>query len=288
MVSIIIINYNGYKDTCELVDSLHNYEIYPYEIIVVDNASKGQDGNNLQEKYPDITVVCSMKNLGFAGGNNLGNRYAKGDYILYMNNDMLIDAPFLEALVDKFESSDKIGLVSPKIKYAYAKDTIQYAGYTEMIPVSVRNNLIGVNEKDNGMYDLSCKTAFAHGACMLTSRKLIEKIGQMTEVYFLFYEELDWSLQFRRAGYEIWYEPSSCVYHKESMTIKRGTAIRQYYLTRNRNIFIRRNYLRWEKWLACCYQIFISLPKKLSYFFNKRKIGHVQSCFERDLLWLSR
>lgn len=263
MVSIITINYNGYKDTSELIESLFKYETYPFEIIVVDNASEGKDKDYLKENYPNITVVCSQENLGFAGGNNLGYRYTRGEYVLYMNNDMLIDAPFLGALVKRLESSDKVGLVSPKIKYTYAKDTIQYAGYTEMIPLLVRNDLIGVNQKDCEIYNLPSKTAFAHGACMLTSKKLIEKVGLMTDIYFLFYEELDWSLQFRRAGFEIWYEPSSCVYHKESMSIKRGTPLRQYYLTRSRLLFVRRNYAGMNLILACLYQVLVSLPKNI-------------------------
>ncbi len=263
MVSIITVNYNGYKDTSELIESLYKYETFPFEIIVVDNASKGKDGELLKEKYSDINVVCSRENLGFAGGNNLGYQYAKGEYICYMNNDMLIDAPFLESLINRLKSSDIIGLVSPKIKYTYARDTIQYAGYTEMTPILTRNNLIGMNQKDGEEYDVAHKTAFTHGACMLTSKKLIEKVGLMTDIYFLFYEELDWSLQFRRAGFEIWYEPSSCVYHKESMSIKRGTPLRQYYLTRSRLLFVRRNYSGVNMVLACLYQVLVSLPKNI-------------------------
>ena len=90
MVSIITINYNGYKETCELIESFHKVETYPYELIVVDNASKEDEGKLLKEKYPDIIIVCSDKNLGFAGGNNLGYQYATGEYILYINNDITI------------------------------------------------------------------------------------------------------------------------------------------------------------------------------------------------------
>lgn len=261
MVSIITINYNGFKDTCELIESLRKYETYPFEIIVVDNASDDRDGEKLKKLYNGLTVVCSDTNLGFAGGNNLGYQYAKGDYILYMNNDMVIKSPFLQTLVQRLESSNTIGLVSPKIKYTYAPDTIQYAGYTPMVPLFIRNNLIGVNQIDKGQFDVACKTAFVHGACMLTSKKIIEKTGLMTEVYFLFYEELDWSIQLQNKGYEVWFEPACCVYHKESRTIKRGTPLRQYYLTRSRLIFARRNYRGYNKYLSCLYQALISFPK---------------------------
>ncbi|MFV0581271.1 glycosyltransferase family 2 protein [Parabacteroides gordonii] len=263
MVSIITINYNGFKETCELIDSLRLYEDYPYEIIVVDNNSPNGDGRRLKETFPELTIICSDKNLGFSGGNNLGYKYARGEYILYMNNDMTISGPFLKTLVKRFQSEERIGLVSPKIKYEHHPDTIQYAGYTPMHPVRISNNLIGVNQKDKGQYDQPSPTAYAHGACMLTSREVIEKAGMMTEIYFLFYEEIDWSIQLKRAGYEIWYEPGACVLHKESMTAKRGTPLRLYFLTRSRLLFTRRNLASFTKITALLYQLLIVIPKNI-------------------------
>lgn len=262
-MSIITINYNGFKETCELVNSLRLYEDYPYEIIVVDNNSPNGDGQRLKERFPKLTIICCAKNLGFSGGNNLGYRYAKGKYILYMNNDMTITGPFLKTLVKRFESQERTGLVSPKIKYEHHPDTIQYAGYTPMHPIRISNNLIGVNQKDRGQYDHPSPTAYAHGACMLTSRKVIEKAGMMTEIYFLFYEEIDWSIQLKRAGYEIWYEPGACVLHKESMTAKRGTPLRLYYLTRSRLLFTRRKSTSFIKIAALVYQLLVVIPKNI-------------------------
>lgn len=266
MVSIITVNFNGYKDTCDLVRSIRQYEDYPYEIIVVDNASPNGDGPKLKASLSNVTVVCSNKNLGFSGGNNLGYRYAKGKYIVYINNDIVINQPFLKALVERLRSSDKIGAVSPKIKYEYKKDTIQYAGFTAASPIRVSYHLIGLHQKDNGQYDRARSTDAIHGACVITSRDIIESVGAMTESYFLFYEELDWSYQLQRAGYETWYEPAACVFHKESMTIKRGSPFRLYYLTRSRILFARRNYTFINKLMALSYQTFIVIPKNLLVF----------------------
>ena len=227
MVSIITINYNGFKETCELIDSLRLYEDYPYEIIVVDNNSPNGDGRRLKETFPELTIICSDKNLGFSGGNNLGYKYARGEYILYMNNDMTISGPFLKTLVKRFQLGERIGLVSPKIKYEHHPDTIQYAGYTPMHPVRISNNLIGVNQKDKGQYDQPSPTAYAHG------------------------------------GYEIWYEPGAYVLHKESMTAKRGTPLRLYFLTRSRLLFTRRNLASFTKITALLYQLLIVIPKNI-------------------------
>ncbi len=263
MVSIITVNYNGYKDTCELIDSLRRYETYPYEIIVVDNASTENEAVRLKAGYPEIIAVRSDRNLGFAGGNNEGYRYATGEYILYMNNDTEIKAPFLEALVDRFVSAGNAGAVSPKIKFAYAPQTIQYAGFTPMSSVSLRNRRIGDHEKDTGQYNTACETAFVHGACMLTSRSVLEKAGLMTAVYFLFYEELDWSNQLRRAGYTIWYEPAATIYHKESKSVKKKSPVKYYYLTRARILYARRNRTGLKKLLSCFYLSSVVFPKNL-------------------------
>lgn len=263
MVSIITINYNGYADTCAFIDSLLEHEDYPFEIIVVDNASRNEEGVRLKQAYPSHKIVCSPNNLGFAGGNNLGYQSATGDYILYMNNDMLIDGPFLKPLIDRLHTDRRIGAVSPKIKYSYARDVIQYAGFTPMAPVVLRNAMIGVGEKDTGQYDEARPTAFVHGACMLTSRRILEDAGTMTDVYFLFYEELDWCMQLQRAGYSLWYEPASTVYHKESMSIPKGTPLRQYYMTRSRLLFARRNYVGKDRFLSCLYQSTVVWGKNL-------------------------
>lgn len=263
MVSIITVNYNGYNDTCELIDSLRRYETYPYEIIVVDNASAENEALKLKAGYPEIIAVRSEENLGFAGGNNKGYRYATGEYILYMNNDTEIKAPFLEALVNRFVTAGNAGAVSPKIKFAYAPDTIQYAGFTPMSSVSLRNRRIGNHEKDTGRYNVAGETAFVHGACMLTSRSVLEKAGAMTTVYFLFYEELDWSNQLRRAGYTIWYEPAASVYHKESKSVKKKSPVKYYYLTRARILYARRNGTGLKKLLSCLYLSSVVFLKNL-------------------------
>ncbi|MDD2952863.1 MAG: glycosyltransferase family 2 protein [Parabacteroides sp.] len=264
MVSIITVNYNGGKDTLELAESFRQFEDYPYEFIVVDNASPNGDGERLEKALGDSArVIRSDKNLGFAGANNLGYRAAKGDYILYINNDIIITAPVLKALVERLRQDTRIGAVSPKIKYAYRQDTIQYAGYESAHPIRASYQLVGVYQTDRAAFDQSKRTDAIHGACVMTSRKVIEKAGAMTEVYFLFYEELDWSLQLHRHGYETWYEPAATVFHKESMTIKRGSPQRLYYLTRSRMLFVRRNREGLSFFLSIMYQLTIAIPKNI-------------------------
>ncbi|WP_455497578.1 glycosyltransferase family 2 protein [Coprobacter sp.] len=241
MVSIVTVNYNGYAVTCEMIESIFRYVTTSFEIIVVDNASEKDEARMLQIRYPEVKVYRSNINLGFAGGNNLGIREAQGDYILLLNNDTTVDCDFLKPMIDRFKIEPQAGIVCPKIRFEMYPDVLQFAGYTPLSRVTLRNYLIGFMERDEGQYDIAHTTPFAHGAAMMLKREVIEKAGLMAELYFLYYEELDWSVQITKADYEIWYEPQSVVYHKESASTGQNSPLRCYYLSRNRLLYAKRN-----------------------------------------------
>ena len=181
---------------------------------------------------PRVKVVRNINN-GFAGGNNAGLKAAGGDYLFFINNDTLIKEPILATLVRRIECNpQRTGGVSPMLKFAARPDILQYAGFTPLSPITLRNAAIGFMQQDSPRFRVSCETASLHGAAMLVSRQALQDAGPMTEVYFLFYEELDWSAQIRKAGYRLWYEPAAVVYHKEGMTARRGSPMREFYLSR--------------------------------------------------------
>ena len=252
-VSIITINYNGLEDTCALIETIPFNE--NMEVIVVDNASKNQEAETIVQRYPQIRVIKSGQNRGFAGGNNLGILAAQGKYVFLINNDTFFKDFKVQTLIDRIESSPKIGIVCPKIRFAWNDNPIQYAGYMPLSKVTVRNSAIGFGEDDHGQYDTAHPTPYAHGAAMLIRRDAIEKVGLMPECYFLYYEELDWSMMFSRAGYQIWYEPKCTIYHKESRSTGQNSPLRTYYLTRNRLLLVQRNPLEFSKTLAYLYLI---------------------------------
>ena len=252
-LSIITINYNGLKDTCELIESIpFSNEM---EVIVVDNASTQDEPSVISERYPQIKVIRSPRNLGFAGGNNLGIKEAKGKYVLLINNDTYFKDFKIEPLIKRLESSEKIGIVCPKLRFAWGNNPIQFAGYTPLSPITVRNQAIGFCDEDHDQYNTARPTPYAHGAAMLIKREAINKVGLMPECFFLYYEELDWSMIFTRAGYEIWYDPACTVYHKESQTTGQNSPLRTYYITRNRLLLVKRNYKGINKYLSYIYLI---------------------------------
>ena len=276
-LSIITINYNGLKDTCELIDSIpFNNDL---EVIVVDNASKEDEANIISERYPQAKVIRSDKNLGFAGGNNLGIKEAKGKYILLINNDTYFKNYNIAPLINRLESSDKIGIVCPKLRFAWGSNPLQFTGYTPLSPITVRNQAIGFGEEDHGQYDKANLTPYAHGAAMLIKREALEKVGLMPECYFLYYEELDWSMMFSRAGYEIWYEPACTVYHKESQTTGQNSPLRTYYITRNRLLLVKRNYKGISKYLSYMYLIGLVATRDIIKYTLQGRLDLAKSVF---------
>ena len=268
-ISVITINYNGLEDTCALIETIPFNE--SMEVIVVDNASKNQEADTISKRYSQVKVIRSDRNLGFAGGNNLGIQAAQGRYLFLINNDTIFKDFNIQALIDKMESSPGIGIVCPKIRFAWDNNPIQFAGYTRLARISVRNHAIGFNEEDQGQYDTAHPTPYAHGAAMLIRRDAINKVGLMPECYFLYYEELDWSMMFARAGYQIWYEPGCTIYHKESQATGQNSPLRTYFLTRNRLLIVRRNPQEFNKPLAYIYLIgIVALRDILKYSLSAR------------------
>ena len=272
LLSIITINYNGQKDTCELIESLP-LEDKSIEVIVVDNASAQDEATIIKEQYPQVKVIRSKKNLGFAGGNNLGIKAAKGKYLFFLNNDTLLkpQTSDIRSLISRLETSPKIGMVCPKIRFTWGNQLIQFAGYTPLTPITMRNKAIGCGEVDHGQFDTPHLTPYAHGAAMMIKREVIEKAGLLPECYFLYYEELDWSMMIRRVGYDIWYEPACTVFHKESQTTGQNSPLRTYYITRNRLLFAQRNQQAMAKYITYLYLIsIVAIRDILKYAFQQR------------------
>ena len=252
-VSIITINYNGLKDTCELIETIPSND--SLEVIVVDNASQNQEADIISQKFPHVKVIRSDK-----------IRAAQGRYLFLVNNDTVFKDFNLQALIHRAKSSAEIGVVCPKIRFAWEPQPIQFTGYTELSKITIRNRAIGFGEKDYGQYDTAHPTPYAHGAAMFIKREAIEKVGLMPECYFLYYEELDWSMMFTREGYQIWYEPQCTIYHKESQATGQNSPLRTYYITRNRLLLVRRNWNGVSKYLSYCYLTGLVAPRDILKF----------------------
>ena len=283
LVSIISINYNGLVLTRGLLESLRNISYPEVEILVVDNGSQ-EAPDTLLEEFPEIKLVKSEQNLGFAGGNNLGMQHAQGDFFLLINNDVEVDPNFLEPLVSVMLTHPEVGIISPKIVYHYAQDTIQYAGGRAINLMTGRGSFVGSKAKDDGTYDTSGYTELAHGAAMMIRREVVQKVGMMADFYFLYYEELDYCEAVKQAGFQLWYEAGSRILHKESMTVGKLSPLKSYYMNRNRVAFMRRHAKGWKKSFSIFWFMLISLPSQTLRYLLKGQRELILPMF-RGAIW---
>lgn len=256
-ISIVILTYNGLEDTSEVMEDIAKLSTkgLEAETILVDNGSTDGTVEKFEDfKLPnmDYKFIETGANLGFAGGNNYGIKDAvkrKRDYILLLNNDVYLDEDLLPKLVKEAEKDKKIGLLAPKMYFAkgyeYHKEryknsevgkVIWYAG-GELDWDNVYTSHRGVDEVDKGQYDKVEETDVVNGACALIKRELVEDIGEMADEYFLYWEDADYSVRAKRAGWKVVYTPATHLWHKVSKASGIGSELNDYFLTRNRMIF---------------------------------------------------
>jgi GT2 family glycosyltransferase len=282
-VSIITVNFNQPQVTDELLQTIPGTYIN-LEIIVVDNGSRTDNPTDWQKKYPAVKFIRSETNLGFAGGNNLGIKAATGDYLFFVNNDTEFTAGLIETLVAVMNANLQVGMVSPKLKYYSNKNLIQYAGYTPINYYTGRNSCIGLRETDTGQYDnITGPTAYCHGAAMMVRKEAIEKAGLMAENFFLYYEEVDWCEHIKRAGFECWVCTDTVIYHKESVSVGKKSKLKEYFMNRNRMLFIRRNAPFFKKFLFCVYFTLMVVPRNLLEYVKDKNYNFIPMLFKA--LW---
>ncbi|WBO86677.1 glycosyltransferase family 2 protein [Hymenobacter yonginensis] len=285
LVSIVSISYNNARVTCEMLASLRRLTYPRVEVIVVDNASPTEDPAPIAEQYPEVRLLRSAQNLGFAGGNNLGLRAARGAYVLFLNNDTEVEPGLLEPLLAAFRAHPRAGIVSPKIVFHHSPGRlIQYAGCAGISPWTGRGRTIGSQEPDRGQHNGSYRTGLAHGACMLLPMAVIRQVGLMPEQYFLYYEEHDWCQMVQRAGYECHYVGSTTVYHKESVSVGRASALKTHYQYRNRLLYMRRNLRGLQFWVGALYFLLLAVPRHALRFGLSRQTDHLRALW-RGLRW---
>lgn len=284
LVSIIAVNFNQAAVTAAFLDSVRRLRYPNTEVILVDNGSADPPRALIRERYPEVRYLETERNLGFAGGNNVGIRAARGDYYLLVNNDTELTPELVDTLLARFTEDPAIGMLCPLIRYHAPAGIIQFAGYTPLHPVTARNRTVGQFEPDRGQFGRPAETPFAHGAAMFTSRAVVERAGLMDEGYFLYYEELDWSAAIRRAGYRIEVEPRARITHKESVSVGKDSPLKTYYMTRNRIRYMRRNAPAWSLVAFLAYWLAVVTPLHSLRFLARGQRAHLEA-FWRGMAW---
>lgn len=248
-VFIILVNWNGWSDTKECLQSLEKLDYPNFSAVLVDNGSDEPIADKIGEYEFNITLIECTENKGFAGGNNEGIKYALdhgADFMWLLNNDTVVEEGALSALVSRARENPKIGICGSKLLYYHYPDTIQaLAGgiYNRWLGVT-RN--IGQNKKAQhklSREEIERRLQYVAGASMLVSRSFIEEVGLLSEEYFLYYEEMDWAMR-GEEKFDLGFAPESIVYHKEGASTggnqlqqKERSVRADYYQLKNRLMF---------------------------------------------------
>ena len=234
-VSIIIVNWNAKKYLEKCITSIQNQTYQNFEIILVDNSSTDGSVEFVENKFPNITIIKNEKNLGFAEGNNIGIKKARGEIIGLFNPDAIADENWLSNLVESLNSSEKIAAVTGKMYYLgdkYGKNAV-FCTWSKMNSFSA----MPVNFHDD---EPQSKVDYLSGSAMLVKKSVIDKIGVIDPGYFLYFEETDWCARMIRAGYDLIYTPKAIVWHKVASSIQDSKKI--YYMERSRIRFALKNF----------------------------------------------
>lgn len=261
LVHIILVNYNGTEDTIVCINSIKLSSYMNIVIDVVDNDSEQDSLKKLKTQFADdeyVNLIFNSSNVGFAAANNIGIKYAKDDnaeVIVLLNNDTVIESETIANLV-AVVSGEKRSVFTGKILYHSKPDTIWYAGGLYDFYKGTTHH-IGCNRLDSKKYDIERNVGFASGCYLAFRTSDIDIIGLLPEEYFLYSEDVDYSLHIINAGYSILYIPQSRVYHKVSASVQKQSGLANYYMQRNRLKVIKKYHHGLKKISAYCYTMLV-------------------------------
>jgi GT2 family glycosyltransferase len=245
-ISIIVVNWNNASDTIACIDSIRDIQYSPFDIIVVDNGSHDGSADRIQAAANDITLIRNDRNLGFAGGNNVGIEYALAqgtDAVLLLNNDTIVDPEILNAFDEASEAMPDVGFLAAKIYY-HDDPTRLWMGLPRWDPNTCRFEHDGLNEIDDGKrFTTISEVAYACGCALFAPATTLRRIGLMEPSFFCYFEEVDWCLRAANQGLRSYYVPNAKIWHKVSATSGGKQApIIKYYRTRNQLLLARRQF----------------------------------------------
>ena len=228
-VNIFVLNWNGKDLTLDCLNSLKKITYPNTHVIVIDNGSTDGSVDAISNQFYDYEIIELEENLGFSQGNNAGFKLVKrkADYTIFLNNDTIVDANFVEPLINEMEVNSSIKQSAPKIYYADQRDLIWFAGGK----ISLWNGYIrhiGIRKKDSILFSKLSEIDYATGCCVCMRTEDFESIGMFDESFFMYGEDVDLSVRFRKQGGQIFFVPESIIWHKVSSSIGTQFSIKKW------------------------------------------------------------
>jgi hypothetical protein len=240
-VCIIILNWNGLKDTLECLESVYELDYRNFEVIVVDNGSQDESVSAIKRNFPDVILIENKENLGFAGGNNVGIKFAienGADFVFLLNNDTVVAPDTLARMVEAYDNLENAGFLGCKIYFYDRPNVIQHFGGEIMFEPVLYGRHIGDGDEDRGQFEYVQKCDYVTGCAVFASRSVIDRVGVLDERYFAYWEDADWGMRANRLGLNNYVIPAAKVWHKVSSSLDGGShPLRYYFIARNRLLF---------------------------------------------------
>jgi GT2 family glycosyltransferase len=268
-VVALVLNWNGFEDTVECIESILRSDLAPGHVVVLDNGSIDGSTQRLEAwaaaqtldyvsfaspaearasdpPSEQLVFIECGRNLGYAGGNNIGIRYAieltGAEFIWILNNDVVVDHRALRRAVDLAQSDPDIGIVGAKLLRYDEPETIQALGGGYIVPVFCHDTQLGSGRHSETAGDKPIRVDHLIGASLLVRVAAVRDVGLIDESYFLYREETDWCIRMVRRGWKLFCSPNSLVWHKQARSIGFKSPLHDYYAVRNVLHLVRKFY----------------------------------------------
>jgi GT2 family glycosyltransferase/chaperonin cofactor prefoldin len=239
-VSLIVLNWNGRQFLEQSLPALLELDYPNFSVQLIDNASTDGSVTFVRERFPQVEVFCNQRNLGFAAGNNVALRRSGAGVVVLVNPDVVVSRDWLQKLVAPMQQDETIGIAGCKLYYPGGR-RIQHAGGYVTYPQALPGHY-GLNEEDKGHHGTLRNVDYVIGAALAVKRQVLNEIGLLDEGYFLFFEDADWCLRARRAGYRVVYVPQATAVHVESVVTGKGSEAYLRYMHTSRWRFLLKHY----------------------------------------------
>jgi GT2 family glycosyltransferase len=271
LVAVLVLNWNRCDDTIACLESVAKLTYPRFTTVVIDNGSTDGSPCVLRDRFPHVEVIETGQNLGYAGGNNVGISWALrrgADYVLILNNDTIVTPEALTELMRVAGRDAAIGIAGPKVLCEPERHLLYSCGESQSLWFNRRRIATGQPDQETGKEPRDVD--YVVGCALLVSREFIARVGMLDEVFFAYYDEVDWCFRGRRLGYRVVCVPSAVVYHKGEGSSGKGlNPITAYYRTRNWVYFVRKH--------ASAYHWLVFAPVFAAVFFSRLAAGLIRA-----------